>query len=181
MYFKSDASKLLTIKDRRDRLFFACMLFSGRRMGEVKGMKWSFLFDEKGPKIWVYKQNKFMYFPRSSRLLQIIEECYEGQAMDSYIFTGRRGCNGQKPMGHSGINKMIKRYCAEFNISTRQEASHCLRKTFARNFYEKNGETIKTLQRLKLYFGHTSLDYTFMYTGLEEEEFNDMVENVCYD
>jgi len=180
-----DAAILLRVESKRDRLFFACMLFSGRRIGEVKEMKWSFLFDERGPKIWVSKQKKFMYFPKSSKLLKIIEECYGDQDMDSYIFTGRRGCDGKSPMGHSGINKMIKRYFATFNIITRQNASHCLRKTFAKNIIEKNVklgmEPIKAYKWLQKYFGHRSLDYTFMYTGFEEEELNGMVENVCYD
>ena len=175
-----DAKKLLSVKDKRDRLYFGLSLYAGKRVGENLSLKWYMLLDPKGPKLKSPKQKKYLYFPKSDALIELIKECYEDQDKDEYVFIGRRGTLGGSPMTSKGINKMIKRYFCALGIVTRGESSHCLRKTFGRNYYDRSGGDFNALMWLQKYFGHSDPGITIRYIGLEEEELAAKVNKVSY-
>ena len=180
---KEDGKFLLLIEDKRDKLFFAIGLYAGRRVQEITHMKWGWLLNDRGPRIWVPKQKKWMYFPRSRKLTKIINECYEGQDLDSYFMIGRAGCDGSKPMSTTGVNSIIKKYFAEKGIKTIKETSHCLRKTFAVRFIEANRDKEKEVDLLiwlQKYFGHKDLDTTIRYIGFEAKRLGELCENIDY-
>jgi integrase len=181
---KLDGSKLLSVEDKRDRLFLGIGLYTGRRVQEITNMTWRFLLDHSINTIYVPKQKGYHFFPRSSRLIDLIDECYEGQPVDNYFMTGRRGTDGIKPMSTTGVNKMLKKYFPLMGIETIKEASHCLRKTFAVNFLEANRDKEKEIYLLGFlqdYFGHKNMKTTLRYIGLEDKNLGALCENINYE
>ncbi len=177
-----EAPKLLTLEDWRSLLYMAIAVYTGRRVSEIRTMKWHDVLDESGEKIYIPKQNRDMYSLKHPHLVEIARKCYQGQPLDSYIFTGRRGSDRRKPMSITGINNYIVRPALrKLGIKTRVESSHCLRKTFAGLYMKANEEKIgplAALRDLQDYFGHRSVEYTWIYIGFKEKMFQERINNI---
>ena len=177
-----DAGKLLGVKDKRDRMLFACALYLGLRgTSELSRLKWG---DVLGDRISVYqpKTGKTRRMVIPDGLKSIVEECYEGQGHDEFIFTGRRGTSGNSPLTNAGLNKIIRKYVSKFSIEVPgNDSSHFLRKTWARNYYENNGRTIDALDWLRRNLGHSHINTTLIYMGIDYEQQGERMNNVTYE
>lgn len=176
-----EAPKLLTLKDKRSLMYMAIAVYTGRRVSEIRTMKWEDLFDETDMKIYIPKQKKYMYFPKNPELIEIAKECYEGQPMDSYIFTGRRGADRRKPMSIAGINNhIIKPSLKKLGIKTRVASTHCIRKTFAVTYAEANKDLgpVIVMRDIQKYFGHKNIETSFVYMGQEEKMLQERINNM---
>lgn len=177
----SDAAKLLRIEDKRDRLLFACALFLGLRgTSELSRLKWKDLMGEHAM-IYQPKTGKYREIMIVPKLREIISWAYDGQPLESYIFTGRRGSFGDKPITNAGLNKIIRRYFRILGITTRlNDSSHALRKTFGRNYWESNGKTMEAAEWLRRNFGHASIHTTLIYIGIDYHEQGEKMKNINY-
>lgn len=177
-----DAGKLFAIEDKRDRLLFAAGLWLGlRATSELCRLKWKDLLNVETVKVWQPKTSKFREVAMPLALKPVVNECYEGQDPDSYIFTGRRGQDGTKPLSNKAVNDLIRKYFSEFGIKTRlNSSSHCLRKTWGRCYLDANGCDIDTLSFLQNNFGHSSIAITMTYLSIDFERQAQMVNNIKY-
>lgn len=176
-----DAAKLLSIEDKRDRMVFACGFLLGLRANsEMCQLKWG---DLMGDDIEVYqpKTGKKRTVRVNSQLRAVITECYEGQPHGDYVFTGRRGQHGNRPLSNRGLNNIIRRNLAEQGVSVPgNDSSHFMRKTFGRTYFDANGGTVEALEWLRKYFGHASIHITMIYIGVDYEQQSKNVEKIRY-
>lgn len=177
----SEAAKLLKIDDKRDRLLFACSLFLGLRgTSELCRLKWRDLMGEHAV-VYQPKTNKYRELAIVPQLRVTIDWAYEGQPLDSHIFTGRRGQKGDRPLSNYGLNKIIRKYFRVLGISTRlNDSSHALRKTFGRNYWESNGKTMEAAEWLRRNFGHASINTTLIYIGVDYDVQGEKMKNIQY-
>lgn len=174
--------KLLTIEDKRDRLLFGCSLFLGLRgNSELAKLKWKDLKNDGVLRVYQPKTNKWREFIMPEQLKAMIAECYEGQPLDSYVFTGRRGQDGSKSLSNKGLNDIIRKYFREFGIEFEAgNSSHCLRKSFCASYLRANGDNITALELLRQQMGHSSINITMIYAGVSLRHQAKMINNIKY-
>lgn len=178
-----DAKKLLSVSDKRDRMLFACGLYMGLRgSSELCSLKWGDLVGKNFIHVYQPKTKKTRPIVISNNLKKHIDECYDGQPLGSYVFTGRRGQFGNNPLTNAGLNKIIRKWVRILGIEPRgNDTSHMLRKTFGRNYYERNGRTFEALKFLQEQFGHANPNITAIYIGVNFDEQAQRVQNVSYE
>lgn len=174
--------KLLTIKDKRDRLLFGCALFLGLRgTSELSKLKWKDLKNDGILRVYQPKTSKWREFIMPEQLKIMVEECYEGQPLSSYVFTGRRGQDGSRALSNKGLNDIIRRRFKEFGIEFEAgSSSHCLRKSFCASYLRANGENITALELLRQQMGHSSINITMIYAGVSLKNQAKMINNIKY-
>lgn len=176
-----DLGRLLSIPDKRDRLLFTCGLHMGLRgTSELSRLRWRELL---GQQISVFQpktgKTRTMLVPQ--KVSEMAKECYEEQPLDSYVFTGRRGQAGDKPLSNRGLNLILKKYFDEYNIEfTGNCTSHALRKSFGRSFYVANGETAEALAYLQEVFQHSTIFVTLRYIGVQMDVMAQRVNMISY-
>lgn len=177
----SELGKLLTVPDKRDRLLMACSMYMGLRgTSELTKLKWSDLLEDR-VQIFSPKTGKTRFFIIPDDLKAIIADCYEGQPVDSFAFTGRRGQKGDKNLSNRGLNLILRKYFTEFGIEFYgNNSSHCMRKSFSKNFILSNGNTLEAAELLRRELNHSSLQTTMVYAGITEANHAKMVNNIKY-
>lgn len=169
-----DKSKiqLLLNTPGRDGLYFNIALYTALRIGEIRKLKWSGLVNAKTgePLAWqdifIPKQKRWRKIDFHPDLQVAIKRFYypSKHALDNYVFKSSH--KEGYPLTDVAINKyIVKRWFDEYGITESYPSSHCLRKTMARNYFEKHGLT-KTQQML----GHASQATTLRYIGITDEE-----------
>lgn len=174
---------LLKLEDKRNRLLFGCGLFMGLRGSELCSLKWKDLVGRTGTvDVFQPKTGKTREVALADALVPIISECYEGQPLDSYVFTGRRGQDGSKKLTVCGLNRIIRKEFEANGVEfTAGNSSHCIRKSFSRNYYESNGRSHEALLWLQKELGHSSIDITLRYISIDREEMARRVNNISYE
>lgn len=174
-------AQLLTVPDKRDRLLLACSMFMGLRgTSELSRLKWSDLLADR-VQIFSPKTGKTRFFIIPDNLREIITDCYEGQDVDSFAFTGRRGQFGDKPLTNRGLNLILRKYFKEFGIEFYgNNSSHAMRKTFTNRFIVLNGNTLEAAELARRELNHSSLQTTMVYAGITEANHAKMVNNIKY-
>lgn len=156
--------------ETRMLLLFATGTYCALRVGDVLSRKWSEVYDKDVLEIVEQKTGKHRRIDINDNLKRLFAEYYEGQELDSYIFSGN---SKGGTMSIQYINREIKRISRKYNLEGRF-SSHCWRKTLARRVYEQNGCTERALLLLSELFGHSSLKITRIYLNIKEKEIREI-------
>lgn len=91
---------------------------------------------------------------------RLIAYC-KGKSKSSYAFESNKGIGHITAKSYSELLTKVGKSIGLDNIS-----GHSLRKTFAKNIWESTG----SLEAVRLALGHTSIETTKLYLGLDEED-----------
>lgn len=193
-----DIQKLLDVPGR-DGLFFTISLYIGARVGEIATLRFrDFLDFGRVPKpkdrvqITCQKQTSMQgrLVTRHMRVPEIVQdkvvEFWESQhkpELDRFIFLAVRNRVPGQPMSITSFNSIVKKYFKTLGIKTKNHSSHTLRKTMARQFYERAKRSKQSIDALILtskMLGHKNVEYTLRYIGLDEEDIDKSLEDFYY-
>lgn len=174
-----DKTKLEQIKNYtkinpRNHLLFIISINSGLRMTDILNLTISQLENRKiGDCIYIIenktkKQNFFCYNKSIHKAFTTYQNHYNYPS-SNYIFTSRKGKN--QPLTLQAVNRLIKKWCYEVNLTQENYGIRTLRKTFGL-MHRMNGVGIELLQKR---FNHSSPKITEKYIGITNEE----VKSIC--
>jgi len=194
-----DAQKLLKKVPGRDGMFFHLGLYTAARLSEIRMMKFKDLLEhgkDPAPKkritIVSSKQSKLqgktvMRDLLAPKELQLKAKAYwkeEGKPpLDRYLFLPKRNWKGKNPMSKNSLNGMVKKWFRRLGVDAKNHSSHTLRKTMARNFYDRarmKGGTIDALTLTCNMLGHSNPGTTMRYIGLNQEDIDDLMTSGFY-
>lgn len=107
------------------------------------------------------------------RMKGLFDPFLKHRALSKFLFTGKRGSTGEKPLTVDGANIRLAKVFKEYDIDVHKSTSHTLRKTYARHLYEKCLEKLRdtnmALWIVSRQLNHKSIYDTLTYIGLEDE------------
>lgn len=179
---KKKLGSLMNIPDKRDALLITFGLHVGMRAtSELCRLKWGDVVGRDHIDLYQPKTGKTRRFLVPDALKAKISECYEGQPLNSYIFTGRRGQKGDKPLTNCGVNKILRKLYREHGIEFYgNDSSHAMRKTFVNTFINANGGSLEALELARDEVGHSSIKTTLIYAGISFENKGKLLNNISY-
>jgi integrase len=95
-----------------------------------------------------------------------------GKRPGDYLFTGRRGCN--RAMTTRQYARLLADWVASIGLDPRVFGAHSLRRTKATLIYRRTG----TLRAVQLLLGHTKIESTVRYLGIEVDDVLAIAEQV---
>lgn len=166
------AQKLLAVMreeaDSETRLLLALGFYTGLRISDILQLQWRDIMGDT-LEVMERKTQKHRHITINPKLKKIISQTFQQQQPDflnDYIFKGKRGPNGNKPLTVVGANNRIKAVFKKYDIRTQNPSSHTLRKTFALRVYEVNNRSEDALILLSEMFNHSSIAITRKYIGI---------------
>ena len=81
-----------------------------------------------------------------------------------YLFTSKR--NHDEHVSYTQYQRMVKRWASDLGLDKTQYSTHSLRRTKASIIYAKT----KNLRAIQILLGHTKLESTIQYLGVELED-----------
>ena len=166
------ALNLLTMlrgaEEHEDRLLFALGFYTGFRISDILSLTWEQALSSEIELI-EKKTGKQRNITVNLSLAKIAKEVYKALGnpdRSSFIFTGKKGIQTEKPLTVVGANKRIKRILTTYEIETQNPSSHTLRKTFALRVYESLGRTEDALVMLSKILNHSKPSVTREYIGI---------------
>lgn len=171
-----DAKKVITKtipKNPKIALYMALGCFTGLRHAETIRITKTQL---KNNRVKFHKEKKTSKYT-SRKLPQsffsLIDKIDLSQ-FDEQLFLNR---SKTQLITYPHINERVKFFiCYHLNESKEDIATHTLRKTFGRRFYELHENKSEALLKLQIYFNHTSVEETKIYIGITQEEMEDVIE-----
>lgn len=162
-------------------LFIHFGLFTALRISEILSLKWSDVVQDGKVKphtrIWVSKQKKYRDIAFSEPLQKSLVDLFfrTNPNMTDYIFTSESNrSKGNVPITKEAMTARIKPILE--SVGAQHPTSHTLRKTMARQFYERNG-IAATMQLL----GHSKEEMTLIYVGISSEEMRGYLKRFSYE
>jgi integrase len=160
----------------KDYLLLTIGCYFGLRASEMLPLQWSqllnkdeiIIIEKKTKKVRCIKIN-----PKVQEALKWGKEELEDEGKfnpEGYIFATRYG----GPPTISYVNKRLKKLCARYNVRVAKASTHLMRKTFAKELWQKDGQSERALVYLSDIFGHSSVSITRRYIGLQSEKFAEM-------
>lgn len=86
----------------------------------------------------------------------------------------------QKAYSREYINRMLKYFRMRYKLKIKHCSTHTFRKAFARNSFEANGSTMKSLFLIQKILNHTSPELTLAYMGYVQEDINVIYNTLPY-
>ena len=148
-------------------LYIIVSIYTGLRISDVLGLKWSDLMKE-DLLIKEKKTKKTRTIKINSTVHSVLSK-FNLNGEDDFIFKSQKGTVFSIQQINRVLKEIFKTESKHLNIS-----SHSLRKSFGRRVYENNNESEKSLVYLSELFNHTSLSITRKYLGIRQEELNDI-------
>ncbi len=71
------------------------------------------------------------------------------------------------------INRLMKEWKTRYDINVGNFSSHSFRKSFGREFWDKNGRSDEALLKLSYIYNHSSIAVTMIYLGIRDEEISE--------
>ena len=96
--------------------------------------------------------------------------CHAGLGFDHYLFPGQPSKPGHLPTRQYA--RIVKRWIAEIGLDSTIYGTHSLRRTKASLIYRKT----KNIRAVQLLLGHTKLESTVRYLGIEVDDALEMAE-----
>lgn len=169
----------------RNKLLFLIGVNVGLRASDLIQLRWSYFYKEDMTFKEFYvlqpkkqkKMGKFVKIFFNQTVKKAIENYvndYPIEDLDSYLFKSRKGNN---PITERGLWKIIVDVSAEAGIE-KNVGSHSLRKTWARNIYDRAEDKSNALVMLQECLRHSDSLTTLRYIAIMDEEKKDMYESI---
>jgi integrase len=163
--------KILAAGSPRDHLLFVMGINSALRVGDLLGLTYNDVIDEKGEPLdhlrlreTKTKKNNKIAIPKGVKkaIKDYVAEFYQGN-LDEYLFKSRKGEN--QPITRKHAWSIIQKAADEAEVRDNIGA-HSLRKTWAYHSY-KAGVDVNIIQDL---LNHSSPSVTRRYIGITQDE-----------
>ena len=148
-------------------LYIIVSIFTGLRISDVLGLKWTDL--KKEDLVIKEKKTKKLRTIKINSTIHSVVSKFNPNDKNDFIFRSQKGTVYSVQQINRVLKEIFKTESKHLNIS-----SHSLRKSFGRRVYENNNESEKSLVYLSELFNHTSLSITRKYLGIRQEELNDI-------
>lgn len=169
----------------RNKLLFLIGVNVGLRASDLMQLRWSYFYKEDMTFKEFYvlqpkkqkKMGKFVKIFFNQTVKKAIENYvndYPIKDLDDYLFKSRKGNN---PITERGLWKIVVDVAAEAGIE-KNVGSHSLRKTWARNIYDKAEDKGNALVMLQECLRHSDSLTTLRYIAIMDEEKKDMYESI---
>lgn len=155
-------------KNANTRLMLAVGFFTGLRISDILNLKWNQLLNG-DLTVKEKKTNKVRTIKIVPMLQTIVNNVYDGENLESFIFISKAYNSDQKKITVTAANKRIKKVFTKYGIEVQNASSHTLRKTFARRIWEGHGKTDEALIYLCELLGHSSTKMTRKYIGITKQ------------
>ena len=120
------------------------------------------------PRVMVLQQKTRheVHFELSQRTQQTLYHWIFSQQLkpQDYLFSSKR--NNDEHISYTQYQRMVKRWASDLGLDKTQYSTHSLRRTKASIIYSKT----KNLRAIQLLLGHTKLESTIQYLGVELED-----------
>ena len=152
----------------------ACEGFNALRRIEVQRLRVNDL-DFEGSRMMVHGKGrnggKWRTIPMTESAKTVLQPLAQGRVPGDYVFPG---IWSGRPLSHSGTDQLIQRSAHFAGFPTNANgwalvSHHDLRRTFGRIAYYAG----MNLVELKNFYGHTSIDMTAHYIGMDEDRMRD--------
>ena len=157
------AESLLNTKDDLIGLYIMTAIYSGLRIGDMLKLEWTF-YDSDTFHLKEGKTNKDRTLTLNSSLKRYASKVRKGR--NGLVFVSQKG----SVYARQSVNTILKRIFSKEIKSGKNISSHSLRKTFARQLYEQNGQSEYILMLLSKVLNHSSIPITRKYLGITAEE-----------
>lgn len=151
-------------------LFVSIGCFWGLRVSDILALRWKQILHVDEFCIIEKKTGKSRTIRINPQLKRHISDCYEQIhpiGIDAPILVSQKGTI----FTVQRINVILKEVKTKYGLSIKNFSCHSLRKTFARQVYNVNGESAElALIKLMELFNHSSVAITKRYLGLRTEE-----------
>lgn len=136
--------------------------------GKVK--KQFFLYEDK-----TNKRNRIHINEMCRNALEIYWNTLKTKNMDDPLFRSQKKSNDGKvqPLSLRQLNQILADASRELDIPD-HVSSHSFRKTFANHLIRENHGDMNTLYALQYKFKHSDIRITMRYSGIEDEQVNDL-------
>lgn len=170
---------------RRNKMLFLMSINIGLRASDLVQLRWSYFYkdDMTFKESYVLqpkktrKAGKFVKIFFNKTVKKAIESYvndYPIENLDDYLFKSRKGGN---PITERGLWKIIVDVAADAEIE-KNVGSHSLRKTWARNIYDRATDKSEALVMLQECLRHSDSLTTLRYIAIMDEEKKDMYESI---
>lgn len=85
-----------------------------------------------------------------------------------------------KPYSLEYINRKLKLFKRQYELTIKAFSTHTFRKTFGRYVYENNNKSAESLILLNSIFRHSSIDVTKVYIGLRQAEIDTVFNSIKF-
>ncbi len=162
-----------TLRDNneRDYIMFLCGIYSGRRIGDILRLR---IGDVKGKEFFVIseqKTGKQLRIAVHPKLRVALKEFCKDKDPDDFLIQSREGYN--KPIDRTVAYRILSKAGRKFGLEN--IGTHTMRKTFGYFHYLQ----YKNLGTLMIIFGHSSESVTKRYIGVDVEQANKTIKNLC--
>lgn len=150
------------------QLLITSGIFFGLRISDIKLLRWSHIIGQDEIDIQEIKTGKSRNIPINDDVKSIFLNAFdEVNPVSDEIFLGYKGV-----LTTQNVNRMLKKFKQDYNLSIERFSTHSLRKCFGRKIWENYGKSYEGLILLMNVFNHTSLKTTMAYLGITQEEIN---------
>lgn len=161
--------------NKRDWFLFVLGLNTGRRIGDLIGLKVKDIKNREYLYICEEKTNKTINI-KITKISKEIQLYIKGMDNDDYLFQSRQNDRYGKVrnIGYKRAYQILKKVFNEFGLN--DTATHTLRKTFGYWYYKLTGD----IDGLRQIFNHSSTQVTQRYIGITQIEIDDKMDKVKF-
>lgn len=147
------------------------------RISDVLKLTWDKLLKEKFVlnEQKTGKMRKIVVSEKTQSTFQNLYVMNGSPDMHTYIFLNMRS---GKPYTKQYIDRLMKEWKEKYNIQVGNFSSHSFRKSFGREYWDKNGCTDKALTLLSEIYNHSDISITRRYLGIRDEELSEVYEMI---
>lgn len=109
--------------------------------------------------------------PIPEKLAKILKAYVKNKKDYEYMFQSRKGCNSHILVSH--VSRILKRVGETFGL--KNITAHSLRKTYAYKLYTESNYEIYAIKEM---LGHSSIEETKHYIGLDKEKYEKLSETL---
>lgn len=163
-------------------LLVGCGCFFGLRISDLLAIKWCQILDNDEFAITEQKTGKRRVVRVNKGYQGHIKDCYQALGIvdaDELCFLNRFGSKTSVQM----INRHFKWMRVQYNLKISNFSTHSLRKTWARQIWEKennSGRGEMALLKLSEMLNHTAPNITRRYIGLRQQELGEVYDNLLF-
>ena len=147
------------------------------RISDVLKLTWSKLLSEKFV-LNEQKTGKMRKITVSEKTHSAFRSLYElngSPDMSCFVFFNKRT---NRPYTKQYINRLMKEWKDKYNIQVGNFSSHSFRKSFGREYWDKNNCSDKALTLLSEIYNHSDVSITRRYIGIRDEEVSEVYEMI---
>lgn len=142
------------------------------RISDVLRLTWGMVLSERFS-IREQKTGKMRNIDFSDNTIRTMKSLYRINGkpdLDTPVFYNNRL---HKTYSKQHINQVMKKWKEKYKIKVGNFSSHSFRKSFGREYWEKNGKSEAALLKLGNIFNHSSIAVTKIYLGIRDEEISE--------